>query len=176
MENAADALKISFAVFIFIAAIGIAFTLISQAKSTADIVLYHSDETNFYDYSYSGDSEKNRKVTVSEIIPTLYRYYSESIGVTINLKDGNNYNNYIFDLNNREDIFTGKTKLNSEADREENLKEFVNTILLELPEETKFEEEFVEIPISGIYDYGSDGTELVISSGGKKVYITYTQQ
>ena len=39
----------------------------------------------------------------------------------------------------------------------------------------KFTEEFVEIPLSGIYEYGSDGTELVISSGGKKVYIIYTQ-
>ena len=173
MENASDALKISFAVFIFILAIGIAFTLISQAKSTADIVLYHSDSSNFYEYSYSGGSEKNRKVSVSELIPTLYRYYIESIGVTINLKDGNSY---MFDLNNREDIFIGKTKLNSEADREENLKEFVRTILLELPEETKFEEEFVEVPIDGIYEYGTDGTELVISSGGKKVYITYTQK
>ena len=75
MENAADALKIAFAVFIFVIAITITFTIVSQAKSTADSVFYHRDETNFYEYSYSkGDTEKNRIVSVSEIIPTLYRY------------------------------------------------------------------------------------------------------
>lgn len=178
MENAADALKIAFAVFVFVIAITLTFLTISQAKSTADVVLYHSDETNFYEYSYSkGNSEKNRKVSVSEVIPTLYRYYKESIGITINLKNGESYT---FDLNNSEYIVQEpgniKSKLTSEADREENLGKFIDKILLKLPVRTEFREEFVEIPISGIYEYGSDGTELVISSGGKKVYITYTEQ
>lgn len=172
MENAADALKIAFVIFVFIAAIGITFTLISQAKSTADSVFYHSDETNFYEYS-KGNSEKNRIVSITEIIPNLYRYYKESIGVIIQLKNGDNYT---FDLNNKEDdIFIQKSKLTSLKDREENISKFINNYLLELPEDTKFTEEFVEIPISGIYEYGEDGTELEISSGGKKVYITYTE-
>lgn len=64
-------------------------------------------------------------------------------------------------------------RLTSEADREANLERFIQTVL---PKDTKFKEEFVEIPISGIYEYGSDGSELVLSSGGKKVYITYTEK
>ena len=176
MENAADALKIAFAVFIFVIVITITFTIISQAKSTADSVFYHSDETNFYEYV--GSTEKNRKVLISEIIPTLYRYYEESIGVTVNLNYGKTYT---FDLNNSEyfvDDDDGRHILNGSEtfDREKNLEKFINDKLLGLPSYTKFEEEFVEIPISGIYEYGSDGTELAISSGGKKVYITYTQQ
>lgn len=172
MENAADALKIAFAMFVFVIAITMTFTLISQAKSTADVVLYHSDETNFYEYSTSSDT--NRQVSVVEVIPTLYRYYKESIGVTVNLKDNTSYT---FDLNNNETIvMDDKARLTSNKDREENLGIFIYDILFELPVNTTFTEEFVEIPISGIYENGPDGTELVITSGGKKVYITYTQQ
>ena len=172
MENAADALKIAFIIFIFIAAIGIAFTLISQAKSTADVVLYYSDDTNFYEYS-KGNSEKNRIVSVSEIIPTLYRYCNESIGVEIKLNDGNMYS---FDLGNREYLVEqNKNIYNKQFDREKNLGKFIDEILLEQLKDKTFEEQFVEIPISGIYEYGEDGTELAISSGGKKVYITYTE-
>lgn len=170
MENAADALKIAFVMFLFAIAITITFSLISQAKSTADTVLYHSDETNFYEHTESSDLE-NRKVSVAEIIPMLYRYYEESIGVTVNLKNGETYT---FDLNNNETVLLeDKVKLTSEADRKANLEKFIQN---KLPKNAKFEEEFVEIPISGIYEYGSDGAELVLSSGGKKVYITYTEQ
>lgn len=168
MENAVDALKIAFALFVFALAIMLTFGLVSQAKSTADTVFYYNDETNFYEKS---KPSSNRIVSISEIIPNLYRYYEESIGIIINLESGEDY---MFDLNNREDNFIGR-QLISEADRQENLDEFVKT---KLPNGTdvKFKEEFVEVPISGMYEYGSDGTELVISSGGKKVYITYTQQ
>lgn len=173
MENAADALKIAFAMFVFVIAITITFTLISQAKSTADVVLYHSDETNYYEYSSS--SETNRQVGIEEVIPTLYRYYKESVGITVNLKNGSSYT---FDLNSNNEtiMLEDKTKLTSNTEREGNLEKFVNDVLLRLSENTRFTEEFVEIPISGIYEYGSDGTELVLSSGGKKVYITYTQK
>lgn len=167
MENAADALKIAFAMFAFALAIMVTFGLVSQAKSTADTVLYYSDETNFYEQS----ELIQREVSVAEIIPTLYRYYEESIGVTINLKDYEDP--FIFDLNNNETILLdGKTKLTSEVDREANLKEFIEN---KLPKDSNFKEEFIEIPVSGIYEYGSDGSELVLSAGGKKVYITYTE-
>lgn len=172
MENAADALKIAFIIFIFIAAIGIAFTLISQAKSTADVVLYYSDDTNFYEYS-KGNSEKNRIVSASEIIPMLYRYCNESIGVEIKLLNGDIYS---FDLGNREYLVEDdKNVYNKQFDREKNLGKFIDEILLTQLKDKTFEEQFVEIPISGIYEYGEDGTELAISSGGKKVYITYTE-
>ena len=149
MENAADALKIAFAVFIFVIAITLTFSIVSQAKSTADAVFYYSDETNFYEYSDS--SEKSRTVSVSEIIPTLYRYYKESIGVEIKLKNGLVYT---FDLNNNESIMIeNKTKLTSNAEREENLKRFIENVLFQYYTDAKFIEEFVEIPVSGIYEY-----------------------
>ena len=171
MENMADALKIAFAIFVFVTAITLIFLLISEAKTTADVVLYHSDRTNFYEHLDS--SESNRKVYVSDIIPELYRYYNETIGIIVELSEGEVYT---FDLNNKETILLeDKTKLGSKKDREENLAKFINDILLELPDNTEFEEEFVEVPISGIYERGEDDTELVLSDGGKKVYITYSQ-
>ncbi len=175
MENAVDALKIAFAIFVFVTAITLTFSLVSQAKSTADYVLYYSDETNFYEHIDS--SLNNRTVSVSEVITCLYRYYKESIGITVELSDGEIYR---FDLNNTEtnllDEDNKKAKLNSEAEREKNLEKFINQTLLKLPGDTKFTEEFVEVPISGIYDKGEDDTEIILSSGGKKIYITYKQQ
>ena len=56
MENATDALKIAFAIFVFVIAITLTFSLISQAKSTSDYVLSYSDRTNFYEHSDSKDN------------------------------------------------------------------------------------------------------------------------
>lgn len=171
MENAVDALKIAFAIFVFVLAITVAFSLISQAKSTADVVLYHSDKTNFYEHLNS--KEINREVSVSEVISTLYKYYNESIAVTVKL--GNE--EYVFD-SGRETVVNinsdTSVKLNTDALKEQNLANFINAILLKKYADTKFTEEFVEAPISGIYQTGEDDTEIILSSGGKKVYITYT--
>lgn len=161
MENAADALKIAFAIFVFVIAIAVTFSIISQAKSTADTVLYHSDETNFYEHVASGVG--NREVSVKEVISTLYRYYKESISVTINI--GNE--SHTFDLaNSSSNINTIENELAS----------YIEKNLLNFPENTIFIEEFVEVPISGIYETGEDNTEITLSSGGKKVYVTYTKK
>ena len=75
MENATDALKIAFAIFVFVIAITIAFSLISQARTTADHILFYADKTNFYDKLDS--KEQNRVVSISDVISTLYKYYKE---------------------------------------------------------------------------------------------------
>ena len=160
MENAADALKIAFAIFIFILAITITFSIISQAKSTADVVMYHSDETNFYEHLSSG--KKNREVSLSDVISTLYRYYKESISVTVDL--GSEGEGRTFDLKN------SYSDINA---IESDLADYIDKNLLKF-DDRKFEEEFVEVPISGIYKLGEDGTEITLSSGGKKIYVTYT--
>lgn len=163
MENAVDALKIAFAVFVFVIAITITFNFISQAKTTSDIVLYYADNTNFYNYESS--AEKNREVSVSEVISTLYRYYKESISVTVDLK--NNKAPKTFDL-------TG-TNVNMK-EIEEELETYIKDNLLTLDGDKRFIEEFVQVPISGIYVIGEDDTIVAKSSGENKVYITYTLQ
>lgn len=170
MENATDALKIAFAIFVFVIAITVAFSLISQAKSTADHILFYADKTNFYDRLDS--KEKNRVVSTSDIISTLYKYYKESLCVTIDLGSNNTYK---FDLNlSKSDL--KKFDLNqapaTEKEAENMIENFINDILNNYAND-KFVEEFVEVPISGIYEVGEDDTEITLSSGGKKVYITY---
>lgn len=161
MENAADALKIAFAIFVFVVAITVTFGIISQAKSTADTVLYYSDDTNFYEHLSSKDS--NRIVSVSEVISTLYRYYKESLCVTIDL---GNRDTRTFDLNNSSSTITAI---------ENELADYIeNTLLKNAGNDATFTEEFVEVPISGIYDEGEDGSEIILSSGGNKIYVTYT--
>lgn len=160
MENAVDALKIAFAMLVFVIAITTIFSVISQAKSTSDFVLFHSDKTNFY--SHSESSDVNRVVTVAEVISTLYRYYKESVAVTIDLQDGNTPKT--FDLSNEFAII---------ENIEEELKNYITDSLL--TDNLLFTEEFVEVPISGIYDIGEDSTEIIKASGSKKLYITYTK-
>ena len=164
MENAADALKIGFALIIFVIAITIVFIMISKVKSTADAVLYYADDTN-----YQAHMDGERTVTKSEVISTLYRYYKESIGVTVNI----NETEYIFDKGYER---WGSTKLNLNTEEQIELKlgEFMTTILNSIDKDAEFSEEFVEVPIGGEYMQGEDGSEIVVSSGGKKVHVTYT--
>lgn len=161
MENVSDALKIAFAIIVFVTALTITFMLISQSRETSDIVFYSVDKTNFYEHTDS--SEFNRTVSYSEVVSTLYKYYKESICVTIDLNDGNPR---IFDLKN--------SYANIEQIEDE-LALYIRDELMDHVDDS-FTEEFVEIPISGIYETGEDGTQIIKSSGGKKVYITYTLQ
>ena len=154
MENSADALKIALAIFVFVLAITITFSVISQAKSTADYVLYYSDKTNFYDHSSS--SSQNRTVSVAEVISSLYRYKEESMSVTVKLGSSE----YVFDIG-RETV---------------GVEEFVKNNLLTLDNNTMFIEEFAEVPIGGMYKTGEDGTVLTLTSGSNKIYITYIKQ
>ena len=91
MENAADALKIAFAILIFVIAITIVFTMISKVKSTADDVLFYADDTNYQQHVNS--RETNRTVSKAEVVSALHRYNKESLAVTVRLGS----DEYIFD-------------------------------------------------------------------------------
>ena len=91
MENSAEALKLAFAIFVFVIAMATIFMVISQAKSTADTVFYYTDKTNFQTPYGAGDN----LVGVDNLIATLFRYYKESISVKI--LDRNNNIIAIFD-------------------------------------------------------------------------------
>lgn len=186
MENVADALKIAFGILVFVIAITMLFMMVSKAKSTADVVLYYSDNTNFHEHTNS--SATNRTVGISEVVATLYRYYNESVAVTVILEKGNPDKTYNFDLG-YESVLSEEgriirvsdgngnelLKLGTKQNIEENLGKFITKVLYDLNEDVEFIEEFTEVPTSGIYVTGSDGSEITLSSGGKKVYITYTR-
>lgn len=92
MENAADALKMAFAVIVFAVAVTVLFYTASLVRSVSESVLFDSDKTTYYTY-YEGDETTidengNRIVTLEDIIPTMYRYHTESAAVTLIDEDG----------------------------------------------------------------------------------------
>lgn len=94
MENAVEALKMAFAVIVFVIALSVSIVSFNKAKETSDIVLYAKDETNFYEYyETKGRADENRIVGLEAIVPTLYKYYKENYTVlfrqgTYNLETG----------------------------------------------------------------------------------------
>lgn len=91
MENAIDALKLAFAVFVFAIALTLTFSVVGQARVTADIVLSLNDKTNYYDYveqDANNAKGEDRIVDFETILPTIYRYAKEQYAVTILDEDG----------------------------------------------------------------------------------------
>lgn len=88
MDNAIDALKIAFAVLVFVMALSISMKAFSQAKTVSDEVFYMTDKTNFYEYTSEVKMPEGRIVSGETIIPTLYRYYKENFNVIIKDIDG----------------------------------------------------------------------------------------
>lgn len=97
MENAVDALKIAFALFVLVIALSLAMYMFTQAKETADIVIQKSDVTEFMDYTSLASvtagttttaDGSERIVGLETIIPTLYRYYKENYTVVFLDTDG----------------------------------------------------------------------------------------
>ena len=163
MENAADALKISFAVFVFVFAILVAFTVIGKAKTTSDVVLYYTDKTNFYTPKKSKD--ENRTVGVSQIVSTLNRI-AEGETITVSVMIGTE------ELVPK-DLGTSPEKI--ERFIEEIMKgtsKTQNGTVVDIRNMT-FKEEFVEVNYTGQYVFGADGSELTIVPGGTREYITY---
>ena len=88
MENAVEALKIAFAVFVFVIALSVSMNAIGQARATSDAVFYMTDKTNFYERAPENKEGDARIVSGETIIPTLYRYYKENFNVIILSVDG----------------------------------------------------------------------------------------
>lgn len=158
MENAANSLKIAFAVIMLVLAITLTFVMVSKAKETADTVFFVSDETNYYDMESIGTGD--RKVGPDTVISTLYRLYDESLSIEIKKTrdseiDGEyNSDNY----KNSKDAYEAISQASAK------IAGLTGT----------FSEQYQEIKTSGKYEYAEDGSELTLTPGGTKIYITYT--
>ena len=88
MENGAEALKIAFAIMMFIMALSLSISSISQANSAVTAIIGYNDrETN---YSYvEPSSSSNRTVGVETIIPTMYKAYKENFKILFLDQNGN---------------------------------------------------------------------------------------
>ena len=88
MENAVEAMKMGFAMIVFVLAMTASMYLLNTASSTSQVLLYYNDETNYLDNIEIRNDITKRTVTVDTIIPTLYRYYKENFAVQIYNKEG----------------------------------------------------------------------------------------
>lgn len=160
MENAVDALKIAFAIFIFVLSLSIAFMAFSQAAQTSNKMLFASDPTNYYTYTEMVPKE-GRIVTADVVISSLYRYYKESIVVNIVNSSGK-----------IETFNTATDGLNSQEKRKEKVEKYVKGKTFS--KNAKYQETFQEVTKNGKYAVGEDGTVITEEAGQTSIYITYT--
>lgn len=132
MENAVKALEYAFAVLIFVIGLSASIYLLSEVKTTSDIVFSQVDTQQFYvdaeipedELTDNGNIKYNgRIVNVETIVPTLYRYYVEEYIVEFYDLEGNNI--IKFDLsqeNLTRQLWTG----NKEVDAKKRLDLFLN--------------------------------------------------
>lgn len=155
MENAANALLTAFAVLIFVVALSITFTSLSQAKTTADIVLFYSDRENFQKPlpSDPDDFENGgRLVGVDTVIATIARCSKEKFSVKI-IDEEKEYK-FEYDVQTEEEI---------KLEIERFIQEYTGS---------SYRETYVEVTTRGTTYLGEDGTQLE-ENVGKKIYITY---
>lgn len=100
MENTTDALKIAFAVIVFIMALTITISMFSQLNQVSKIVISSTDNTKYYEYKITTDEQKTRIVGLENIIPTLYKYYKENYTVLFLDKNGEPLNLYKSQMDN----------------------------------------------------------------------------
>jgi len=90
MENAVEALKMAFAVMVFVMALSVSMISFNKVKATSVLILYTKDETNYLEYQgATGKVAENRIVGLETIIPTLYKYYKENYTVLFRKGDYN---------------------------------------------------------------------------------------
>lgn len=132
MENAVKALEYAFAVLIFVIGLSASIYLLSEVKTTSDIVFSRVDTQQFYvdaeipedELTDNGNIKYNgRIVNIETIVPTLYRYYKENYIVEFYDLAGNNI--IKFDLS--EETTTRQLwTANPEADAKKRLDIFLN--------------------------------------------------
>lgn len=89
MENAVDALKIGFAVLVFVMALSLTMYMFTNARKTADVVLHSSDMSTYMEYIEAEAGTEDRIVGLETVIPTLYKYYKENYTVIFRDSSGN---------------------------------------------------------------------------------------
>lgn len=171
MENATDALLMAFAVLIFIIALSVSLTTLSQAKSTADIVLFYSDRENFQTHVKADSNNENdggRDVGVDTVISTITRCAKEKFSVKI-IEDSTTYI-FEYDIQKKKDIEDTIEKFIREHTGNKYRETYVEVVtggkIYFVEDDEAEEKEFGKV-VSG-----EDGTQLE-QNVGKKIYITY---
>lgn len=88
MENAVEALKIAFAVLMFVMALSLGISSISKANSAVEAVTKLNDRETEYSYVRSSGG-LTRTVGAETIVPIMYKAYKENFEVRFLDKNGN---------------------------------------------------------------------------------------
>ena len=130
MENAVDAIRIGSAVMIFVIALGLAFTVFSQAREVSDIILYANDKTNFEEY-IPEHANNSRIVGIETIIPTVRRYVTDNDNYSVEIIDGSQ--KYVFDLivDQQNGLTLNQIKTNLEESLEKLIDKYADAIFVE---------------------------------------------
>lgn len=80
MENAAEALKMAFAVLMFVLALTLCISSFSQAREAVDSIITIKDRETSYTY-VTASNDGTRTVGAETIVPTLYKAYKENFEV-----------------------------------------------------------------------------------------------
>ncbi len=130
MENLSHALYMAFALFVFVIAFSYSLYMVHSLNNTAEVLVYRLDKTNYYDtlqldYLLNkkndlGETKQYSKtVGIEAIIPTLYRYYTESFAVKIEDEKGNLMQ--VFDSNAEQDVMIATELKEKLTDRQKAL-------------------------------------------------------
>ena len=88
MENASEALKIAFAVMLFVLALTLSISSFSQANRAVQAITTLRDRESEYTY-VKPTRGGNRIVGAETIVPTMYKAYRENIEIIFLDKNGN---------------------------------------------------------------------------------------
>lgn len=150
MENLADALKISFAVLIFVIALSITFFLMSRSRETADKVLWYSDKTNYRTETLTGDD--GRTVGVDTVITALKNRQIHSVYITIIENDIEGGNEYTYTLSKIDD---------------EKAENYIKEHISGLKSSYRYKEIINDITVDGTFAIADDLTKIPVRPGAE---------
>lgn len=87
MENAVDALKIAFAVMMFVVALTLSISSFSQATSAVTAIISMRDRETEYTY-VEPSSSLTRTVGIETVVTSMYRAFEENIEIYFVKSDG----------------------------------------------------------------------------------------
>jgi len=88
MENAVEALKIAFAVMMFVLALSLSISSFSQANSTIDAIISMRDRETEYTY-VEPTANLSRTVGIETVVSSMYRAFEQNIEIYFKDEDGN---------------------------------------------------------------------------------------
>ena len=88
MENLTEALKMAFAIMMFILALTLSLSSFSQAREAIDAIITMRDREKEYTYVETSDTFQTRIVGIETIIPTIYTAYKENYMIEFYESDG----------------------------------------------------------------------------------------